>query len=261
MKPILILLFFIVTHAFSYNGNKNSDFFIPYKKNYFQPIAYDFASHDDSRKDYEAKYQLSFKIPFLEGDTEIAMGYTQKAYWQVYNNDDTRPFREIAHNPDMFANLKLEEGIFLGLKRVKFGYEHDSNGKGLYENSLAWNRLFTTGFWQKEKLLIDLKLWYWLKKPAKEDEDDPSGDETPYIEDYFGYFELHLTYPFEKFRSEITLRNNLDSSENRGALNLELYGPFEKYNWYVTYFYGYGESLMDYRDLSNKLGVGFLFTY
>ncbi len=238
------------------NGNNNANFFVPYKKNYLMPLTYDFQSHEDDRKHTEAQFQFSFMIPLIKEDYELLFGYTQRAFWQIYDHEDTRPFREIAHNPELFVRYKNIQNI----DRIDAGYEHESNGEPI-ENSLSWNRLYLKGYWEKEKLSWDLKFWYWLKRPPKKDETDPNGDETPGIEDYLGYWELHGAYLFDSFRAEMIFRNNLNTKKNRGALKLELFGPFHKYNWYVQYWNGYGESLMDYRANVNRIGAGLLFTY
>jgi len=44
-------------------------------------------------------------------------------------------------------------------------------------------------------------------------------------------------------------------------VQLDLIGPLTNVSWYIQYWRGYGESLMDYKTDISKLGAGVLFTY
>jgi phospholipase A1 len=55
------------------------------------------------------------------------------------------------------------------------------------------------------------------------------------------------------------VRNNFDSNDNRGALQLEWSFPLNKrIGGYIQYYLGYGESLIDYNHNENRMGLGFI---
>ena len=59
------------------------------------------------------------------------------------------------------------------------------------------------------------------------------------------------------------MRNQLESGFERGAVELGWSFPVLDYPYlkgYVQYFYGYGESLIDYDRRANRLGIGISIT-
>ena len=54
-------------------------------------------------------------------------------------------------------------------------------------------------------------------------------------------------------------RNNLDSDDNRNGVQVDWVFPiYDVVQGYVKYFYGYGDSLVDYKHEMNRLGVGLM---
>ena len=54
-------------------------------------------------------------------------------------------------------------------------------------------------------------------------------------------------------------RNNLESGFDRGAVEAGWSFPLGNYPYlkgYIQYFYGYGESLIDYDRRVNRIGIG-----
>src|SRR5680860_185151 len=99
---------------FSFSGS-----FISYRPTYIMPITWmddpntaptnprlGATSYDYELENEEAKYQISFKVPLLTGWLDdrntLWFGYTQRSLWQVYNQDESAPFRETDFEPEIF---------------------------------------------------------------------------------------------------------------------------------------------------------------
>jgi Outer membrane phospholipase A len=65
---------------------------------YIEPATY---SPQYNGRHTELVFQLSFKLKLLHwpDDGGLYVGYTQKSFWQAYNAQDSRPFRETDYNP------------------------------------------------------------------------------------------------------------------------------------------------------------------
>lgn len=249
---------------------------LPYKSNYLIPVSYSsskFKRHsstfreEDIPKDgqdyieydnyIETEYQLSFQKPLtynlIGWNESISFAYTQQVWWKLYDNSS--PFRETNYLPELFMVIPTSDSIdkHYNLKAIKFGYRHQSNGQEGYQ-SRSWNRLFLTTQWQWKNLFIKAEGWYRLP----EDNDD-----NPDIEDYMGYGDLQLIYLFGKDQVNLLWRNNLDFNKNRGAIQVDYSTPFFNSNntyWYIKLFSGYGESMINYNESVNKLGLGFVYS-
>ncbi|KTG16987.1 MULTISPECIES: phospholipase A [unclassified Guyparkeria] len=252
------------------SGERNPFVMRSYKPNYILPATY--TPTDLSRPVYdfepqhaETKFQLSFQFDWWEdplGDnTALYFGYTQLSLWQTYNTtalgadeDASSPFRETNYEPELGLTVDTNFRLAgLTFRRARLSLIHTSNGQG-GERSRSWNRLATGIAFGRGRFAGQVRAWYRLP-------DTDEYDNNPDITDYMGHGDLLLAYKWNNQTISATWRNNLDFSDNRGAIQLDYSFPLTKrVKGYVQYFNGYGESLIDYNRSVSRIGMGIALT-
>jgi phospholipase A1 len=207
-----------------------------------------------SYDDLEAQFQLSFKFPLavdlFGGKADIYAAYTNRSFWQVYLQDESAPFRETNHEPEVWMQFP-NRWSFWGVTNTenRVGFVHQSNGQG-DPLSRSWNRIYANILLEKDDFLFQLKPWIII---------DSGLSDNPDIEDFLGHGEMVASWNRDGHVISTMLRNQLESGFDRGALELSWSFPLGSYPYlkgYLQYFYGYGESLIDYDRKSNRIGIG-----
>ena len=68
---------------------------------------------------------------------------------------------------------------------------------------------------------------------------------------------MRVAYNWNDMNVSALMRNNLRSDENRGAVQLDWSFPLNRrFKGYVQWFYGYGESMIDYNWRQTTIGAG-----
>ncbi len=204
----------------------------------------------------EAKYQISFKVPLLTGwlddRTTLWFGYTQKSFWQVYNTDNSAPFRETNYEPEVFVRYETNYDLGPGrLNGVTLGFNHESNGQS-EPRSRSWNRIVGSAAYSYDRWLFILQPWYRLPE-------DDSEDDNEDIERYLGYANYMAIYKWSEDRTlSLKLMNNL-RSDNKTSIELGYSFPMgDTIKGYIHYYNGYGESLIDYNERIQRIGIGIM---
>ena len=231
-----------------------------YTTNEINPVAYSSDQpFNDGLKNIESKFQLSLKFPltynslFVEGD-RIYGAFTIEAWWQVYADDISSPFRETNYNPELFYVMPLDWHPYESNTGLMLGIEHQSNGRSV-PLSRSWNRVFAELIFEKENWDWFVRPWYRLPEDAKTDPLEPGGDDNPDIADYMGHEEYGIGYDFGDYELSVKLRQNFSTSN--GAVQVNLTTPlYGKLKGYVTFFNGYGDSLIDYNHSQTRFGLG-----
>ena len=209
----------------------------------------------------EAKFQVSTKFPlYLEeaGFDGVYFGFTLTSFWQLYNSEVSKPFRETNYEPEVFWQETADYSVFgYEFNTFQVGFNHMSNGQSGLQ-SRSWNRLFASIVFSDNDDIYYLKTWYRIPEDEKDDINDPTGDDNPDIQDYYGRIELGYGRKIGAFKMMALLRNNLDFDENRGSIQLDFTYPIsDRYELLLQYFNGYGDSLIDYNRSQERIGVGF----
>ena len=244
--------------------------FVTHRPNYILPVSWvndpnpqptspglGEAGYDYFLENEEAKYQISFKLPLLTGllddDTTLWFGYTQKSFWQVYNQNESAPFRETNYEPEIFFRHKLDWQLGPGrLNGISLGFNHQSNGQS-DPRSRSWNRIIATTAYSYDRWLFMIKPWYRISEDAN---DDDNAD----IEKYLGYASYHAVYKVSDDQTlSLKLLNNLRSEDNHTSVEFGYSFPLgDTVKGFVQYYNGYGESLIDYNHRIERVGVGIM---
>ncbi len=238
-----------------------------YKPNYLLPISYNRRTNDlgldtldENVNHVEMQFQFSLKLLLANaagGRFPLYIAYSNRSFWQAYNKELSSPFRDTNHSPEIFMQFPL--GLEWGDWKQSYitaGFVHQSNGRSI-PLSRSWNRIYVEWVTELDDWTFSLKPWYRLPEKKKKEPMDPKGDDNPDIDQYMGNFEFRTDWRYQQHTVSVMVRNNL-RSDNRGAMDMRWAYPLsDNIDWYVKYFYGYGETLLDYNYLNNTIGIGF----
>lgn len=222
----------------------------------------------DSSKDYirnanEAQFQLSLKVPLamniFNTTADIYAAYTQNSFWQVYDKEHSRPFRETNYMPELF--IEWQPNIDLGwttLEKTRLSFIHQSNGQDI-GYSRSWNRTEVLAQFRNDKLKYGFSFWDRWNEDAKSSPSDVNGDDNPDLENYIGRQKLFIDYAFHHYGLSLEHQNDLfkyDINKGNTKLDITLPSPSDNFNFFIRYFHGYGESLIDYDVKLERVSFG-----
>ena len=225
----------------------------------YLPIAHngssDYSIYGDAAErfsDTEVKLQVSFKTPLLLDawwNSSVWFGYTQTSFWQLYaDSEASSPFRETNHEPEVFWNIPTRLSVKgFEARLLSLSLNHQSNGRSK-PLSRSWNRVTAQLIFQRDQFAFSAKTWARI--------DGESDDDNPNIEDYMGRIQLGAAYSSQGTTMTVSLKNNLREN-NRSGLEISWSTPLQnQLKMFVQFYSGYGESLIDMENYSNRIGVG-----
>jgi len=242
----------------------------PHRPNYVllgtystSPNTTPFDSTDTYSDNWEIKFQISLKYRawdnLFRNNGDIYLAYTNQSWWQAYNSDESSPFRETSHEPEAWIQFDYDRDIWgLDNMNVLIGAAHQSNGHNSPQ-SRSWNRVYLNLIGNVGNWVVSLKPWYRIPENEKNALLVTDGDDNPDISRFMGYGEFRTLYKWRENVFSVMFRNNLRTSDNKGAVELGWSFPlFGKFKIYLQYFNGYGESLIDYNTSINRFGAGLM---
>lgn len=240
---------------------------MPHKGTYLLPIVYNTKPHEDlysgikntltnQKKNFykkeEAEFQISFMIPIqnkiFNTNFDLNVAYTHHAWWQLYNKEYSRPFRETNYMPEMFLRYidpSTSEFAGVDLMAADIGFVHQSNGQ-IQIISRSWNRIYGRAFLQSMGLKFIVTGWYRIPDKKKEDENSD-------IYDYMGYGELEIAKNLGKHT--LTLKTPLVARHFSADFKYS-YPWKDNLRWYLSMQSGYGHSLIEYNRQTQRYGFG-----
>jgi phospholipase A1 len=183
--------------------------------------------------------------------SDIWLGYTQQSFWQLYTTELSRPFRETDFEPEVMWVLPTDYTLFgLRGRLLSVGLAHQSNGRA-EPLSRSWNRAFAMVALERERLVLQARVWTRL---GESDADD----DNPDIVDHIGRGELLGFYQWPGGSSTaLRLRTTFKREPSWGSAQLDWRFAFTRFlQGYVQVFSGHGESLIDYNFRKTSVGLG-----
>ncbi|HQX03718.1 MAG TPA: phospholipase A [Flavobacterium sp.] len=203
----------------------------------------------------EVKFQLSLKTKLLQsifwGKGDLWVGYTQIAHWQIYNEELSRPFREINYEPEIIFKYPLHIKAFTGeFKSIGVSFTHQSNGREL-PYSRSWNRIIFDLSYEIDSWIVSVRPWIRLSDGEK--------DDNPAITDYIGDGELNLSYSYNRHQFYTVITHPFNQFQG-GSVQLNYIFPIKGHvRGHLQAFQGYGETLIDYNNKQTTIGIGVSF--
>ena len=264
---------------------------MPYKQNYLiarysnnpntQPTSAEFGRAPEQELDHtELKFQLSLKVKVAEQIGNVAdlwFGYTQQSNWQTFNGSNSRPFRDTNYEPELILAFPLHmqfSALGLAPRMINLGLVHQSSGQP-DPFSRSWDRAYVQIGLDRDvdkehdRFAILARAWYRLPERLSEDDNRD-------IQHYLGNGDLLFFWRRGDSNVSALLRNNLQTQNNRGSLQLNWSVPITRapnldnvnvlpliereLRIYVQFFTGYGETLVDYNHYQTTIGIGIMLT-
>lgn len=234
-----------------------------HRTNYLFPISYNSSQNpdhfrgvteDNTPDSGEVKFQFSAKFNLAEnvlGDIgDVYFAYTQRSWWQAYNTDASSPFRETNYEPEVFIDFDNAWSALGWVNtRNRVAFNHLSNGRS-QPLSRSWNRVYLESTFQRGGWALSLAP-HWRIPESESDDDNPD------IERFMGYGDIRLAKRLNNNHEFSGLLRGNPAAGNYGTQIDYSWPAFNSLRAHLQYYYGYGESMIDYDNRVHRLSIGF----
>ena len=227
----------------------NQPYFGLYKDNYF--IFGTSIGPRPTKENSNVKFQISIAqkltkstLPF---GTYLYLFYTQKAFWNIL--EPSLPFHDLNFNPGIgLAKPLFAEGKYIGKAILQI--EHESNGRDSIW-SRSWNRVsFGANIILNRNVMVHGKFWIPIV------DSDNNRDLTKYV----GVCQAGANFISNNGRSTASLtfvkRAKWKPSFNTIAEFGYKFLKNDNQYFFVQYYNGYGEGLLDYKTFRSEIRAG-----
>ncbi len=228
----------------------NGPYFGLYKDNYFT-VGTTVGVQKPSRTNSDVKFQISIAQKLtrsvLPWHTYIFLMYTQKTFWNVF--EKSLPMHDLNFNPGLgWSKPFFNKDRYVG--KLTLLLEHESNGRDSIQ-SRSWNRISIGG-----SVLIDP----WIMVHGKVWIPIIDGQNNRDILNYCGIYQtgVEIATLDRKFIWDITFVKRKGWNLNFNTI-FEFSWRFHKKSnqyFFLQYYNGYGESLLDYNQFHSRLRAG-----
>ncbi|MEO8279620.1 MAG: phospholipase A [Ideonella sp.] len=212
----------------------------------------------------ESKFQLSLRTKVAQDvllpGADIWLAFTQQAFWQIWNSQDSKPFRNSDYEPEAIYIVPTPDGLRKlpggwQWRYTQFGLAHQSNGQS-DPLSRSWNRVYLGAGFERGDWGFTARVNQRLNEPY-------ATDNNPDLVSFRGRGEFNLRWNSRLATAALTYRTSLQTAKY-GAFEFEWTYPIyhdqpNGVRWYVQVFSGYGETLTDYNFRQTSVGAGVTF--
>lgn len=229
----------------------NAPYFTLFKDNYFTVGTS--IRNKPTAENSDVKFQISFAQRVtkttLPGNSFIFIMYTQKTLWNVFQ--ESMPMRDLNFNPGIGWTFPFfSKGRYAG--KLTILLEHESNGRD-GDASRSWNKISFSG-----STIIDR----WLSINAKAWIPIIDGMNNKDILHYSGICQCGFVVntPDRNLIWSLLLTKRLGNIFNYNITAEFSWRIWKRSNQYffLQYYNGYGENLLDYNKFRSRLRVGFV---
>jgi len=209
----------------------------------------------------EAELQLSLRAKVVENfllpNADVWVAYTQQSIWQLWNGQDSSPFRSSDYEPEAMYVVPIPDKLGAlpsdwRWRMALAGIAHESNGQA-DPLSRSWNRAYVGTAFTHDDFAFEARFNHRLAESGV--------DDNPNITDYIGNTELTASWYPGETTMQLAARTSFKST-SRGSLQFNWTHPVfankpDGLRWYVQLFSGYGETMLDYNHRQTSVGLGF----